>query len=100
MRDAEHRREPIPHPLPEKEFLEEAEEDEDDDSESEESEGGKEGDGGNTRERMGEMTKKVKKGTRTKVRKTWDKLGMLKEEVSHWGHLCCQMELIVRALRL
>lgn len=66
LRDAEHRQHPLPHPPTAAENA------------SDQVEGSAEG----AKEKMELMGKKMKVGARSKVRRTWDKLGMVKEEVS------------------
>lgn len=92
MRDAEHQRRPLPHPETEQEIEEEdadAEENEDssddglgDETSDREDDGAYEDEGKKAKKKVGTVGKKMKDGTRAKVRKTWDKLGMFKEEVS------------------
>lgn len=102
MRDAEHQRRPLAHPEPERNL-------EDSEGESEEDEDGGEEDGGSdereggekktNKEKIGKLGQKVKKGTRAKVRRTWDKLGILKEEVST-AVLLAGLELIFQSFAL
>ena len=51
------------------------------------------------KEKIGKLGQKVKKGTRAKVRRTWDKLGILKEEVST-AVLLAGLELIFQSFAL
>jgi hypothetical protein len=92
MRDAEHQRRPLPHPETEQEIEEEdadaeeneesSEQEEGDDESDVEEDGTDEEEKKKAKEKAGTVGKKMKDGTRAKVRKTWDKLGMFKEEVS------------------
>nr|XP_031858990.1 uncharacterized protein CI109_005658 [Kwoniella shandongensis]KAA5526062.1 hypothetical protein CI109_005658 [Kwoniella shandongensis] len=83
LRDAEHKRHPLP-PPPETESIEEPEEDDDGEEEEETQQGG----GKKITKGLAKATTKAKTGMRSKARRAWDKAGRLKEESFAWvtGH--------------
>ncbi len=77
LRDAEHRRRPLPPPN-EAELAGQAEDDDTDEDDSEEEEEGE----SNVGEKIKKIRDKMGNGVRAKTRRAWDRAGNVKEEVS------------------